>query len=109
MRSEGELAMTDSLKRLSRASLVSLLVLLFACTNVQAQTCPKDAQKIKSMIGELRDTFECSGLSFKTCREYSGRVIAGAAAGVTVGGPLAARTAAGLALMKSKGIVCPMP
>lgn len=85
------------------------LLLHFVCIESFAQSCPTDPAKIKSMIGELRDTFECSGLNFKSCNEYRGLVIGGAAAGVVVGGGLAAKTAAGVALMKSKAIVCPLP
>ncbi len=85
-------------------------LLLVSGQEVRAQQCPSDPEKIKSMIGELRDTFECSGLNFRSCNEYRGLVIGGAAAGgVVVGGALAAKTAAGIAMMKSKGVVCPLP
>ncbi len=98
-----------------KKSFDSTLIILTAlvCSlghEARAQQCPSDPEKIKSMIGELRDTFECSGLNFRSCNEYRGLVISGAAAGgVAVGGALAAKTAAGIALMKSKGIVCPLP
>ncbi len=87
-----------------------LTAALFWPTPALTQTCPSDdPKKIQSMMAELRDTFECNGLNFKSCIEYRGIVIGGAAAGVVVGGRVAAKTLAGLAFMKSKSIVCPLP
>jgi hypothetical protein len=65
----------------------------------QMNSCPSDPDKLRSMIDELKTTFECSGLNLRTCNQYRSTV--------AVGGALAGSVAAGLAVLKNNpGIKC---
>lgn len=77
-----------------------LAVSICPMRSVFAQTCPTDPDKLKSMIGELKETFECSGLSLDSCNKYRNGLI---------GGGLAGSVLAGLALKKQFGISCGSP
>lgn len=103
VRSQGELAVKRRATVRATALLFSFLMVVSAFADkAAAQTCSSmNPDKVQSMIRELKDTFECSGLNLKSCNQYR--------AGL-VGGSLAASTAAGLALLKrNSAITCALP